>query len=309
MKYFLSSILLLFVSFIFAQEKKYSDEEISISPLVEGVLLNPSNSDSVPLAILIGGSGPIDRDGNQMMAKNNHLRFLAEGLYEQGLATFRYDKRLIKLIERRNLDEKNIRFDHFIDDAVLILEHFKNDNRFSKIFVIGHSQGSLVGMVAARGRADGFISIAGAGQEIDDVIVEQIEKQAPGLKDNARQSFDDLREYGVTQNYSQGLASIFRPAIQPFMLNWMQYDPQKEIAELSIPVLVINGDRDLQVLTSEAEALMVAKPDAQLRIIINMNHVLKEIKGDDLDNQKSYNEYSRPVMPELIETISRFILN
>ena len=110
-------------------------------------------------------------------------------------------------------------------------------------------------MIAAQDRADGFISIAGAGQQIDDVIVAQLEKQAPGLKENARQAFDDLRVNGVAINYSPGLASIFRSDIQPFIRSWMQFDPQTEIAKLSVPVLIINGDKDLQVQVSEGDLL------------------------------------------------------
>src|SRR5690606_20116479 len=117
--------------------------------------------------------------------------------------------RIVKQLKNRTIDEKNIHFGDFIVDATAIIDHFKKDNRFSKIYIIGHSQGSLVGMVAAQGKADGFISIAGAGQEIDDVIVEQLSQQAPGLVDNARSAFDDIRAEGISYNYDPGLASIF----------------------------------------------------------------------------------------------------
>ncbi len=291
----------------FAQERDFNAQDISISPLIDGTLLNPTTSEKIPLAIIIGGSGPIDRNGNQMMVKNNSLRFLAEGLYEKGIATYRYDKRIVKQMKDRSLSEKDIRFDSFIEDAVAVIEYFKNGNEFSGIYIIGHSQGSLVGMVAARDRADGFVSLAGAGQEIDDVIVDQLGKQAPGLKDNAREAFDDLRTKGEAVNYSPGLASIFRKEIQPFIRSWMLYNPKEELAKLNIPVIIINGDKDLQVQVSEAESLHRAKPGASYEIITNMNHILKEIPGNDMENQKSYNDHKIPVMPELIETISQFI--
>ncbi|WP_246516242.1 alpha/beta hydrolase family protein [Aequorivita echinoideorum] len=164
-------------------------------------------------------------------------------------------------------------------------------------------------MVAAQKGADGFISIAGAGQEIDDVIVDQIEKQSPGLKENARQAFDDLRVNGFTESYNPLIASIFRKSLQPFLFTWIQYNPQEEIKKLKIPVLILNGDQDIQVQVSEAEKLKAAKPDAEYKIIENMNHIFKEIKNDEnnLENSKSYNQFDLPVMPELIETISNFI--
>ncbi|WP_310992426.1 alpha/beta hydrolase family protein [Aequorivita marina] len=300
-------LLLLFTGVVSAQTKKQQSEDLSITPLVEGTLLLPKAEEKPPLAIIIGGSGPTDRDGNQQMLVNNSLRFLAEGLYNKNIATFRYDKRIVKQMKLGSIEEKNVRFDHFIDDAIAILDYFKKDPRFSKIFIIGHSQGSLVGMVAAKNKADGFISISGAGQGIDKVIIDQLGQQAPGLVNNATTAFAELRENGETDSYSPGLASIFRKEIQPFISTWMQYDPQVEIAKLNIPVLILNGDNDIQVQVSEAELLKEAKPDAQFEIIPKMNHIFKEVEGNALENSKTYNIHNLPVMPALIDSISNFI--
>jgi alpha-beta hydrolase superfamily lysophospholipase len=241
------------------------------------------------------------------MMENNSLKFLAEALYSGGIASYRYDKRIVKLMKKRTLKEKDIRFDDFITDAVKVTDYFKKGGEYSKIYIIGHSQGSLVGMIAAQGRADGFISLAGAGQEIDDVIVDQIALQSPGLKESARTAYDDLRVNGVALNYSPSLASLFRADIQPFMSSWMKFDPQVEIAKLKVPVLIINGDKDIQVQVSEAEHLRQAQPNAEYLIIQNMNHILKKIEGSDLENSKSYNIYNLPIMPELVERVSTFI--
>ncbi len=301
-------ILILCFSTGFAQNTKYTSEEKNITSLVDGTLLIPETTNDIPLVIIIQDSGPVDRDGNQNMQKNNCLRFLAEGLIDRGIANFRYDKRIVKLLKKGALKEEDIFFDQFIQDAINIIDYFKNDERFSKIYVIGHGQGSLVGMIAAQGRADGFISIAGAGQEIDDVIVDQLALQAPGLKDNARTAFDDMRVNGFTVNYSPGLASIFRPSLQNFLSDWMQYDPQEEIKKLDMPVMIVNGTKDIQVNLGEPEKLKKARPDAEYVIIENMNHILKEILGDSMENSKSYNEYNRPVIPILFEKIADFIL-
>lgn len=309
MKNTLKFLLFICYGFTFGQDITFSSEELQITPLIDGTLLIADSADKSPLVIIIGGSGPVDRNGNQMMMKNNSLKFLAEALYANKISSFRYDKRILKIMKMGEIKEEKINFDHFIEDAAAVIEHFKSDQRFNKIFVLGHSQGSLIGMIASQGRADGFISVAGAGQEIDDVIVDQLALQAPGLKDNARKSFDDLRVNGVAQNYSPGLASIFRPSIQPFILSWMQYDPSVELSKLDIPVLLINGDKDLQVQVAEAELLHKAKPEAALEVIAGMNHIFKEIEGDDIENSKSYNEYNRPVMPELTKVISEFVLN
>lgn len=306
MKYTIYLFLLFYWAGI-SQNSEFQAEDLSITPLIDGTLLTPNNAGELPLAIIIGGSGPTDRNGNQQMMKNNSMKFLAEGLYQKNIATFRYDKRIVKQMKNKSVDEKNIHFGDFIDDAVAVLDYFKKDKRFSKISIIGHSQGSLIGMVAAQEGADGFISIAGAGQEIDDVIIDQLAKQAPGLVDNARTSFDDLRANGVSYNYNPGLASIFRKELQPFIYSWMLYNPQEEIVKLQIPVLIINGDKDIQVQISEAEILKNAKPEAEYKIIPNMNHIFKEVEGNDLENSKTYNQYNLPVMPELINLIADFI--
>lgn len=306
MKYTLY-ICLLFFGVGISQNNDFHSEDLSITPLIDGTLLTPDTTERPPLAIIIGGSGPTDRNGNQQMMKNNSLKFLAEGLYKKGIASFRYDKRIVKQMKNRSVDEKDIHFGDFIDDAVAVLSYFKQDKRFSKIYIIGHSQGSLVGMVAAQEGADGLISIAGAGQEIDDVIIDQLAKQAPGLVDNARASFDDLRANGVSYNYNTGLASIFRKEIQPFIFSWMLYNPQEEIVKVEGPVLIINGDKDIQVQISEAELLKNARPDAEYKIIPKMNHIFKEVAGNDLENSKTYNQYDLPVMPELINLIADFI--
>lgn len=308
MKYWL--LLLLFPVSLWAQfdgPKKSATNDIKVSPFVEGTLLLPKKVENPPLAILIGGSGPVDRDGNQPMLRNNSLKLLAEGLQDKGIASFRYDKRIVARLRKGNLTEEDIRFDDFIKDAIDVIEYFKRSNAFSKLIVVGHSQGSLVGMIASQERADAFVSIAGAGQELDDVIVDQLAKQAPGLKENARQAFDDMRANGIAVQYSPGLASIFRASLQPFLISWMKFNPQEEISKLNIPILIINGDKDLQVQLSEADLLHKAKPGAQVLIIEGMNHIFRKVEGDDIDNTKTYNNASLPIMPELVEAIVDFI--
>lgn len=306
------SLVILFIStsFLFAQSEETPEipsEDVSITPLIDGTLLIPTSDKEIPLAIIIAGSGPTDRDGNQPMMKNNSLRFLAEGLLNKKVATFRYDKRIVKQIQNRNVDERKIRFDDFIEDAISIVKYFSKDERFSKIYIIGHSQGSLIGMVSARHDVDGFISIAGSGQEIDQIIIDQLGQQAPYLQENARESFEEMKTNGISKNYNPLLASIFREDIQPFMLSWMKYNPVEEIKKLDMPVLIINGDKDIQVKVSEAELLHTAKPDAEFHIIPNMNHVLKHVEDMSLENQKSYNIHDLPVIPKLLETIAEFI--
>ncbi len=306
------SIIFLF-SFFFitaASAQNYTARDLKASSFIDGTLLTPEGVDKPPLAIIIAGSGPTDRDGNQTMMKNNSLKLLAESLSDQGIATFRYDKRIVKLMRQgTNFSERDFKFDNFIEDASAVIDFFSKSNDFSGIYVIGHSQGSLVGMAAISTRNDvsGFISIAGAGESVDQVIIEQLGKQAPALKENAIEAFNDIKRTGVSKNYSPGLASIFRPDIQPFIASWMQYDPQELIAGLEIPVLIVNGTNDIQVTEEEAKLLQSAQKNASLTLIENMNHILRLITEPGMDNQKSYNEPNRPIATELPKGIITFI--
>jgi hypothetical protein len=296
------------VSRISSQEIKIETENLSINQFIDGTLLTPSEIEKPSLAILIGDSGPTDRNGNQNFQKNNILKKLAEDLSSNGIATFRYDKRIVKQIRKGNVD-RDLMFDDFVSDAEDVINYFKEKEAYSKIYIIGHSQGSLVGMLAAKDNADGFISLAGAGQNIGDVIVDQVTNMAPKLGEEAQKVVDKLKKGETTTEYPQALASVFSIDIQPFMINWMQYNPTEIISELKIPILIVNGTKDLQVSEEEAQLLKDASEAAELKIIENMNHVFFEIKGDDLENSKSYNEAFRLISPELIDSIVEFIKN
>lgn len=303
---FIFLLTLCIPTILFSQETKFKAQDLSISPWIDGTLLVPSDIEKPPLAIIIAGSGPTNRDGNQNFMKNNSLKKLAEGLSNKGIATFRYDKRIVKQIRQGNID-KTTMFDDFITDASDIIKFFKARNDFSKIVIIGHSQGSLVGMLAAKDKGDGFVSLAGAGQNIGDVLIEQVTKTAPMFSDDTKRIVESLKNGEATTDFPVALASIFNSDLQPFMMNWMKYNPTDVIQNLQIPILIINGTKDLQVSVNEAQLLKEANNKAELKIIENMNHVLFEIKGDDLENSKSYNESSRPISKELIESIVTFI--
>ncbi|RLD23579.1 MAG: alpha/beta hydrolase, partial [Bacteroidetes bacterium] len=160
MKPILHILFLVITGLSFSQSGKTSTRDISVSPYIDGTILLPDGVENPQLAIIVAGSGPTDRNGNQQMMNTNSLKYLAEGLSENGIATFRYDKRIIKQMKDRTLTEESIRLDDFIEDAIAVIDYFKRSKSFSNIYIIGHSQGSLVGMIAAQGRADGFVSIA-----------------------------------------------------------------------------------------------------------------------------------------------------
>ncbi len=302
----LSFLMLLFVQLTFAQMNPFTENSVSVNELIDGTLTIPENNENPPLVILIQGSGPTDRDGNQMMMKNDASKKIAHQLAENGIASYRFDKRIFKM-NKFKIKEADLRFEDFVTDVNSILAYFKTDKNFDKIILAGHSEGSLIGMLAAQQGADAFISLAGAGRSIDKIVVEQLAKQSEELSENARQAFDEIGKTGNTSNYSPYLESIFRPSVQPYMGSWMKYDPALEIAKLEVPILIINGSFDLQVDSTDAEILNAAAPNSKLVILKNMNHIFREIKGENLENTKAYNEPNRPLHPELIPVLTDFI--
>ena len=303
MKWF---ILLFFFSLeAFSQEKNYDSLQVNIDPEVQGTLLSPKGENQPPLAILIAGSGPTDRDGNQAQFKNNSLKYLAEGLAQKGIATFRYDKRVIAQINKATVQEEKMTFEDEVNDALLVVNHFKD--KYKKIILIGHSEGALVGLlVAQKVVVSKFVSISGAGNSSATLIEEQIGKNAPQLKEESQKIISQLRKGELVDNISPYLAPVFRKSVQPYLISWFKYEPAKEITKLQIPILIVQGTNDLQVEDKEAQLLKEAQPKAQLLLIEGMNHVLKKVKTLE-ENQQSYLNPDLPIPEELVEGIASFI--
>ncbi|MCP9201150.1 alpha/beta hydrolase [Gramella sp. GC03-9] len=306
----MKNIILSIVLFLTLQmgigQANYIEEDLKIDQFTEGTLTTPSEEKAKSLVVFIQGSGPTDRDGNQPMMNNDGMKKLARELADKGIASFRFDKRIFKMTELQ-IKEKDLRFDDFVTDVNSIIEYFKNDDRFENLVLAGHSEGSLIGMLAAGENVDAFISLAGAGRPIDDVIVEQVANTNPAMGEKVRAGFDELMENGQTENY-QNVEFVLRPSVQPYMKSWIQYDPAEEISKLEIPILIINGTFDIQVAEKEAELLKEANPEAELVLLDKMNHIFRKIESQDrLVNTKSYNEPNQALHPELVPVITKFV--
>ena len=259
--------------------------------------------------IIIAGSGPTDRDGNNSMMTNNSLKLLAEGLVKNGIASLRYDKRGIGKSTNVSISVKDLRFDHYINDVSSWVEKLKSDTRFSEIIIIGHSEGALIGSVAAKNESvDKFVSIAGSGYPIDKTIREQLKAQSPVVLEQANTIMDSLLQEHLVNNVPAYLNSLFRASVQPYMISWMKYDPCTELGKLNIPVLILQGTTDLQVKVEDANLLKEAKADAELVLIDGMNHIFRNADLEPNSNMASYYDPSLPVNKELIQKITKFIL-
>lgn len=306
-------ITLLFFSTAMAVEK----EIVLNTPSgdIHGMLMMPDSCDTqCPLVIIIAGSGPTDMNGNTIGSEmqNNSLKMLAEGLAANGIASIRYDKRGIGKSRAACIDEEELRFEHYIDDAAAWADMFADDERFSTVAIAGHSEGSLIGMVAAQKSktVKAYISIAGCGRPAHEVLEEQLSKQPEQVQREAAAIHRELLEGRTVEDVPNYLASLYRKSVQPYLISWFRYNPAKEIAKLNIPVLILQGDKDIQVGVKEAETLRLARIFSSYQVIENMNHVLKHCESTDMFTQlETYKDPRLPIKSELVEHIVRFLLN
>ncbi len=277
---------------------------------LEGTLTLPQNAGNhTPLVIIIAGSGPTDRDGNNPMGvKAASYRLLAEDLARKGIAAFRYDKRGIAASGDAMLKEADLRFDTYVNDAVRWADTLRRSGRFGKQVIAGHSEGSLIGMLAAgEAPVQGFISLAGPGRGIDDILKDQLAGLPDSLKKQADEGIDKLKKGEEVARPHPMLMSILRPSVQPYMISWMRYRPTETLKKLRIPVLIIQGERDLQVPASEAKLLKDALPTARLVLFGEMNHILKDSPADQGGNMATYMNPDLPLTPGLTTAIEKFV--
>lgn len=297
--------------------KPYTEAKVTYDELtvpVEGgelkVALQMPDNPTGDLVIIHAGSGPTNKDGNTIgSGKNNSLKMIAEELAAQGIASVRFDKRGIGENTALMTKEANLTFIHYINDVSAIVTYMKQDSRFTSIHLLGHSEGALIMTLAAQhDRIASLIVVAGAGRPADEILLEQLSASLPpNLLNESKVALQKLKAGEMVANVSNELMALFRPSVQPYMRSWLQYDPQQEIKKVTAPILIIQGKKDIQITEIDAKALAVGNEKATVRYFEQMNHVLKDIKGDYQENIASYTTPELPLANGLTEEIVKFI--
>lgn len=276
---------------------------------IMGTLAMPDTKEKVPVVLIIAGSGPIDRNGNQGPSiKTDAYKMLADSLRKAGIASVRYDKRGIGASAAAGTNESSLTFEDMVQDAVGFVKMLKSDSRFSSVYILGHSEGSLVGILAAEKEpVHGFISVAGVGNSADKIIVHQISAQSEEMGLKAAFVVDSIKKGKEIADPGPDLSAMFRPSVLPYMRSWFKYTPTDEIARLRIPTLILQGTTDIQVSTDEAHMLKDAATNGTLVLVKGMNHVLKDAPEDRTKNIATYSNPKLPLKSEVVTAITGFV--
>lgn len=276
---------------------------------IKGTLTIPKEKDFDTVAIVIAGSGPTDRNGNNPISgENNSLKMLAYSLGEEGIASLRYDKRGIGESQNLVVKEEDLVFENYIEDVNLWVDKLSKDDRFKNIIIIGHSEGALIGAISAVEKdVEAFISIAGVGENAAATLERQLKAQSEDLYQQSKPILDKLKNGVKTEDPPKALDSLFRISVQPYLISWFKYDPAEVIGKIKLPVLIIQGENDLQVTVEDAHKLFMGNPENKVVYIANMNHILKDAPEDREGNIKTYSNPSLPLNKVLVKEIVDFI--
>ena len=279
--------------------------EVSISVEGGNIYGSLEGDNSETVLMVIAGSGQTDRDGGSGGAAGNSLKLLGEHVVDAGYSVFRYDKRTAGE-SYKEFAGTAVLFDDFINDAAACVDYLK-ETGFNNIVVAGHSQGSLIGMkIAQAGGIAGYISIAGPARDIDALITDQIVRQSPQFESEVVRMFQELKDSGKTLVKSKPLEGLFNERNQPFIVNWMSYNPAEELTKVTVPILIINGKHDVQVGTEEAVSLAEVSGTEPL-IIDSMNHIFRNAPAEFYTNIATYSDLELPINKQFISAVVNFI--
>ena len=250
-----------------------------------GILTVPPSDKPVPVVVLLSGSGPQDRD--ETVGTNKPLRDLARGLAGRGIASLRYDKRTF--VKRDPSIAPDLRREYVEDAraALAMLQGMKEIDG-ARVYVAGHSLGgSVAPLVASAGGVRGIVLLAPMARRADEVLLDQIPFQ---LRLSGADEAEIARRTGQIKEYFASLADpkadpgFFFGASPVYWRDWLALDVPKALREASVPVLVLQGAKDIQVrpdLDFEKLKREVGEREGRItyRLFPDLNHLFLRTEG------------------------------
>jgi pimeloyl-ACP methyl ester carboxylesterase len=263
-----------------------------------------------PLVLMISGSGPTDRNGNNALGVSaGTLGKLAVALASRGIASLRYDKRGLTGSVPVG-DEADVTFDTFVSDLEAVAEWARSTFAHRPLVLLGHSEGGMVAIEAAR-RAPhayvGLILLSTPGRSPADTLRDQLANLPQPDRSDALGMLAELAAGRRVASVPPSLAGLFRASVQPFVISMLALRPAATLAALDLPVLVIGGGTDIQVGRPDFEALATARPDVESRWYARMNHMLVDAPADFAGNVATYGDPDVELSDGLAGRIADFI--
>lgn len=292
-----------------------ADSEVSLttaSGVLWGSLLAPQKGAGIPAALIISGSGPTDRNGNGLTIHPDTYKLLAEAFAQYGITTLRTDKRGIGQSASATASESDLRVQTYASDTKAWAAYLRERTGAPCIWLIGHSEGALIAEIAAQDANGicGLVLISAPGRKLGAIIRSQLDanpNNPADLKQTAGDILSKLEAGKTVSDVPQLLAGLFRPSVQPYLISEINLDPAALLTRVKLPVLVLQGDNDLQVSVEDAKLLAAAKQDAKLVILPGVNHVLKDVPKDRAANIASYGNPQLPVAPGVVDNVVAFL--
>jgi pimeloyl-ACP methyl ester carboxylesterase len=290
----------------FATNASAEESKVTIGP-IDAVLTTPAGVDRPPVALLIAGSGSVDHDGNGPQMKPATLKKLSDQLVGRNIATLRYDKRGAGGWKPEFGKPEDFRFKDFVTDASALVKYLRDSGKFSKVILVGHSEGGLVAILTAQQQnVDRLVLLATAARTQGELLKAQLEKKlSPEAYAPVAKAIDSIMAGQIVDPPPQGLP--IPPAMQPSLASAFNEDPMPPLQKLTLPILIVAGGRDLQLARVDMIALSTAAPQAKTAWEPAMNHVLVDV-SDDADNLAAYNQPNRPLDAAMTDEVSAFIL-
>jgi uncharacterized protein len=274
---------------------------------IDAVLTMPPNVERPPVALLIAGSGSTDHDGNGPDIKPATLKKLSEQLLARNIATLRYDKRGAGGWKPEFGRPEDFRFKDYVDDAASLVNYLRSGGKFSRLVLVGHSEGGLVAILTARRvPVDRLVLLVTAARRQGDLLKAQLEKKqlAPEVMEPITKAIDAIMAGQIVDPPPRGLP--IEPSMQPGIASAFTADPIDPLKQIEQPALIIGGGRDRQVARLDFIALSAAAPVVKTLWLPDMNHVLVDV-DDEADDLKAYTQPERALDAEMIDTVAAFI--